>query len=171
MGVVESDVLCARLTGDVANKAADEFYKEFNLISKPFAEYFFNEMKTIFHLEAMDGWPRLMASNGKTEMSFSLVSFNPPEKLAATNRSVLQTRISTAHSKALAMLQNCFDHAEDKMCIQKSMEMFPTIAIFMALLTEREIKKMKKRAADEHKSILDVKDSASVHCLAAANYF
>jgi hypothetical protein len=34
MGEGESDVLCAPLTGDVANKAADEFYKEFNLISK-----------------------------------------------------------------------------------------------------------------------------------------
>ena len=30
MGEVENDVLCAHLTGVVANKAADEFYQEFH---------------------------------------------------------------------------------------------------------------------------------------------
>jgi hypothetical protein len=164
----ESEMLCAHLTGVVGNKAADEFYKEFNLTSTSFAEYYFKEMIRIFHLPGMEDWPKLNIPNDSPPMSFSLVFFKPPEKSKSSSRSVLQRRVCTAHDMVLAMLSSCFGPDEDKECIRESMEIFPTVAVFMTQVGE---KGMIKRQPKQRKSILDVKDSSSLHCLAAAVYF
>ena len=93
MGEVENDVLCAHLTGVVGNKAADEFYQEFNLTSTSFAEYYFKEMTTIFHLPGMEDWPKLNTPNADSQqMSFSLVFFMPSDTFKA--RSVNHSRVS-----------------------------------------------------------------------------
>ena len=61
MGDSESEKLCARLTGTVANKAADEFYDEYNLERKAvFAEFFFRDMMQIYHLPGMELWPKFL---------------------------------------------------------------------------------------------------------------
>ena len=62
--------LCARLTGTVANKAADDFYKEFNLTSGSFAEYYFKEMKEIFYLWGMDSWPEQISPQEGTKENY-----------------------------------------------------------------------------------------------------
>jgi hypothetical protein len=162
--------LCARLTGTVGNKPADEFYQEFNLISSSFSEYYFNEMKDIFHLPGMEYWPKLL-SHGTTEkdrptpMYMSLVCFLPP----AVN-SGDQNWVDIAHSKAREMLCSLFSSKEDQQCIDFSLANFPTIAIFMAQISDDKRKKKKKKK-NQRKSIFDVKDMSSVHCLAAVNYF
>ena len=77
------DRLCAQLTGTVANKAADDFYKEFNLTSSSFAEYYFKEMKEIFYLQGMDSWPELISPQNTKEkyrpipIFLSMVCFSP----------------------------------------------------------------------------------------------
>jgi hypothetical protein len=44
---------------------------------------------------------------------------------------------------------------------------FPTIAIFMSQVDDQDLKKMQNFS----KSLLDVRDRSSIHCLAAVNYF
>jgi hypothetical protein len=172
MGGLESETLCACLTEPVADKTADNFYEEFNLVSTSFCEYHFKDMIKIFHLEGMDDWSILNSQSSGTKgknrlkMCLSLVCFKPPS--TSSSQSVQDQRVSTAHNKAKEMLCSCFPLEEDKHSIHVAMSNYPTISIFMALLNDQEIKKMKKRG---HRSILDMKDSASLHCLLAVNYF
>ena len=53
----ESEKLCAKLTGVVADVPADEFYNQFNLDGHSFSEYYFKDMMRIFHLPGMEQWP------------------------------------------------------------------------------------------------------------------
>jgi hypothetical protein len=71
-----------------------------------------------------------------------------------------------ASGKAREMLQSLFASKRDHKCIDVALDNFPTIAIFMAQVPEDGFKKRK----NQRKSILDVKDISSLHCLAAVNY-
>ena len=155
--------LCARLTGKVANKHAKDFYEEFNLSTSSYSEYYFKEMKEIFHLPVMDSWPELITcqEDKPLPMYFSMVCFSPPVPKPSPNG----TRICTASRMAREVLCSSFVADEDHACINVAMDNYPTIAIFMAQVPDRGLKKRKKR-----KSILDVKDTSSLHCLAAVNY-
>jgi hypothetical protein len=63
MGDSESEKLCARLTGSVANKSANEFYQEFNLQKGTvFSEFYFKEMMQIYHFPGMELWPKVITS-------------------------------------------------------------------------------------------------------------
>jgi hypothetical protein len=66
------------------------------------------------------------------------------------------------------MLLSSFDSKEDHDCIDVAMNNFPTIAIFMTQAGDQDVKRKPRR---HRKSILDVKDTSLLHCLAAANYF
>jgi hypothetical protein len=48
---------------------------------------------------------------------------------------------------------------------------YPTIAIFMSQCDGQENIKRNHKKHNLHKSILDVKYTSSLHCLAAVNYF
>jgi hypothetical protein len=166
MADLESGVLRAHLTGVVGKKTAAKFYEEFNLISTSFSEYYFKEMMEIFHLEGMENWPSLHSPDDSPQMTFSLVFFMPPHTFSP--RSVNHMRVSIAHDMVLAMLSSCFVVEEDKQSICVSMDNFPMVAIFMTQVDDNGMKRHKKGL---RKSILDVKDPASLHCLAAAIYF
>jgi hypothetical protein len=139
--------LCAHLTGTVANKPADEFYQEFNLSSTSYAEYYFKEMKEIFHLPEMEKWPVRRSDLGTKEkdkpppMFFSMVCFNPP----ASNLLPNSKRVLIAHSKAREMLYSSFPTTDDHKCIDVALGNFPTIAIFMAQVPDQGLKNKKKK--------------------------
>ena len=166
--------LCARLTGTVANKPADEFYQEFNLISSSLSEYYFKEMKEIFDLPGMEYWPQLITPKGTKEkdipppMYLSLVCFLPPAASSLHN-SPNRKWVDIAHSKARDVICSSFDSEADHKCIKVAMANYPTIAIFMAQVPDQNLKKKKNK--NQRKSILDVKDTSKLHCLAAVNYF
>ena len=44
----ESEKLCAKLTGVVADVPANEFYNQFNLDGHSFSEYYFKDMQRVF---------------------------------------------------------------------------------------------------------------------------
>jgi hypothetical protein len=80
MAAKESEELCAKLMGVVADvPPANQFYKQFNLDGHRFSEYYFKDMLRIFHLPAMDNWPKILinARGQKTKMHFSLICFLP----------------------------------------------------------------------------------------------
>ena len=54
----ESEKLCAKLMGVVADVPANEFYNRFNLEGHSFAEFYLKDMMRIFHLPGMELWPR-----------------------------------------------------------------------------------------------------------------
>jgi hypothetical protein len=56
----ESEELRAKLTGVVADVPADQFYNQFNLDGHSFSEYYFKDMLRIFHLPAMNNWPKTL---------------------------------------------------------------------------------------------------------------
>ena len=169
--------LCARLMGTVANKPADEFYNEFNLNKGTvFSEFYFKEMMQIFHFPGMELWPKLTTSEdlgtkkqGKPppQIYLSLVCFRPPG-FASSKSGPIKRRVKLAHEKACDMLCSCFDSIEDHKCIKVAMANCPTIAIFMCQMDGQDLKKNKHNL---RKSILDVKDASSLHCLAAVNYY
>jgi hypothetical protein len=103
----ESEELCAHLTRTVANKPADEFYQEFNLISSSLSEYYFKEMKEIFHLPGMELWPKLMTLDSTKEshrsppIYLSLVCFLGPSTLLPNSPNY--KRVDIAHTKAHEM--------------------------------------------------------------------
>ena len=179
MGDSESEKLCARLTGTVANKAADEFYDEFNLERKAvFAKFFFRDMMQIYHLPGMEDWPKVLITPSATnkqgrpppKIYLSLVCFRPPghEFFKAADASI-KKRVKLAHAKARDMVTSCFEAKEDRQSIQFAMHNYPTIAIFMC--QEQELKRTRpnNKKNQFRKSILDVKDESSLHCLAAVN--
>ena len=77
--------LCARLTGTVGTKSADEFYNKFTLTDTSYSEYHFKEMKEIFNLPGMDKWIMLHKtitstkeegdSSSSSPIYFSLICF------------------------------------------------------------------------------------------------
>jgi hypothetical protein len=97
--------LCARLTGTVANKPADEFYNEFNLNKGTvFSEFYFKEMMQIFHFPGMELWPKLTTSEdlgtkkqGKPppQIYLSLVCFRPPG-FASSKSGPIKRRVKLA---------------------------------------------------------------------------
>jgi hypothetical protein len=175
----ESENLCAHLSGSVGKMATDEFYKEFNLEgSTVFAKFYFKEMMQIYHLPGMELWPKVMPSVSCTskkqgrpppQIYLSLVCFWPPGA-TSLKPAPIKNRIKLAHGKAHEMLCSCFDSEEDHKCIKVAMANYPTIAIFMSQVAMEDMKRHRK---NKHlrKSILDVKDTSSLHCLAAVNYF
>jgi hypothetical protein len=86
----------------------------------------------------------------------------------------MNSRASLAHKKEQEMLCSCFDSDKDHECIKEGMAHYPTIAIFMSLHNGQDVlkrnHKKKQGSAAVCKSILDVKDTTSLHCLAAVNY-
>ena len=74
-----SEKLCARLTGTVAKKSADNFYKDFLLHNNSICEYHFNEMKQIVSFPAMDEWRKTLVTGENTkeqsDILLSLVCF------------------------------------------------------------------------------------------------
>ena len=186
MGDSESEKLCARLTGSVGDRRADVFYQEFNL-DKPtvFAEFYFKEMMEIYHFPGMEGWPKVMSSrsaiNKKQQgrsppkIYLSLVCFQPPGAVSSNTASAsIKSRVKLALTKARDMVSSCFNTKEDHNCIKVAMHKYPTIAIFMCQVVDQtqELKRKRNTKKDQvRKSILDVKDTSSLHCLAAVNYF
>jgi hypothetical protein len=173
MGDTVIDRLCAQLTGTVANKAADEFYQEFNLISSAFSEYYLKEMMEIFYLPGMERWPELLSPEVTKKkklppMLLSMVCFSPPASSILLNSPTNSRRAEIASSKAREMLQSTFVSKHDHECIDVALDNFPTIAIFMAQVPEDGLKKRKNK--NKRKSICDVKDNSSLHCIAAVNY-
>ena len=187
MGGSESEKLCARLTESVGDRPVDVFYQEFNL-QKPtvFAEFYLKEMMQIYHLAGMEDWLKLMNSRAATnkqgsksppKMYLSLVCFRPPgaSSFNAAPASI-KKKVKLAHTKARDMVSSCFETKEDHKCINVAMYNYPTIAIFMCQVVDQkqELKRHrgnKKNEDQVRKSILDVKDSSSLHCLAAVNYY
>jgi hypothetical protein len=171
----ESEKLCAHLTGTVGKMSAEDFYQEFNLMGTTvFCEYCFKEMMEIYHLPGMELWPRMMTSDEGTKekdrpppICLSLVCFMPPATTLSQPRTI-QNKVSIAHAKAHDMLCSSFESEEDHLAIDVAMANFPTIAIFMSQVDDQDMRKKRKKL---HKSILDVKDTSSLHCLAAINYF
>jgi len=148
MGDSESEKLCACLTGTVANKAADEFYDEFNLERKAvFAEFFFRDMMQIYHLPGMEDWPKVLITPSATnkqgrpppKIYLSLVCFRPPghEFFKAADASI-KKRVKLAHTKAPDMVTSCFEAKADRQCIKFAMHNYPTIAIFHVSRTRVE---------------------------------
>ena len=169
----ESEKLCACLTRTVANKPADEFYQEFNLISSSLSEYYFKEMKEDTSSPGMELWPKLMTLDSTKEshrsppIYLSLVCFLGPSTLLPNSPNY--KKVDIAHTKAREMLHSSFSSKEDHKCIDVAMDNFPMIAIFMAQVHDHDFKKKKNKK--QHKSRFDVKDTSSLHCLAAVNYF
>ena len=130
----ESDVLCDKLSGFVANVPVDQFYKEFNLDDGHlFSEYYFNDMKRIFHMQGMDLWPKTLddTPDGKRiQLHFSLLCFMPPRFFLKQTKH--RNLAGGAHAKAVTMVKDCFVQEEDHNSISVAMENYPTMAIFMS---------------------------------------
>jgi hypothetical protein len=182
MGDSEIEKLCARLTESVGDRPVDVFYKEFNL-ERPtvFAEFYFKEMMQIYHFSGMQDWPKLMNAHAPTnkqgsksppKMYLSLVCFRPPgaSSFNAAPASI-KKKVKLAHTKARDMVSSCFETEEDHLCIKVAMDNYPTIAIFMCQSVQHELKRNRGKNKQVRKSILDVKDPSSLHCLAAVNYY
>ena len=163
-----SKKLCARLTGTVARKSADNFYNEFLLTNTHMCEYHFKELKEIYNYAPMDDWPKKLQtddSGKEIDTLFSLVCFRKPVSSTGQPQK-LSKRFQNAYNKACELFHNTFDNDVDKNCIDVAMCHFPTMAIFMAQKTD--VKKKK----NQRKSVLDVaKPDLQLHCLAAVNYF
>jgi hypothetical protein len=163
-----SEKLCARLTGTIAKKSADNFYKDFLLHNNSICEYHFNEMKQIVSFPAMDEWRKTLVTGENTkEQSDILLSLVCFQKADVPSPQRLPTkRLVTAHDKACHLFHTTFHSEADNKCIDVAMSNFPTMAIFMA--READVKKRK----NQRKSVLDVRDTdKQLHCLAAVNYF
>jgi hypothetical protein len=180
MGESESKTLCAHLTGSVGNLVGAEFYQNFNLDKDiVFSEFHFKEMMQIYHFPGMEDWPKVIPSQDSDaptpSMYMSLVCFwCPSDKSEKSQPPLMNSKASLAHKKVQEMLCSCFDSNKDHECIKEGMAHYPTIAIFMSLhngqdALKRNCKK-KQGSAAVRKSILDVKDTTSLHCLAAVNY-
>ena len=181
----EREKLCARLIGSVGDRPADTFYQEFNLETPTvFAEFYFKEMMEIYHFPGMEGWPIVMdrPSSMKKQVRLppkiylSLVVFKPPGAVPSSKgaSTLIKSRVELALTKARDMVSSCFNSKEDHHCIKVAMDKYPTIAIFMCQVLDQtqEVKRKRKTKNDQiRKSILDVKDASSLHCLAAVNYF
>ena len=155
MGDTVIDRLCAQLTGTVANKAADEFYQEFNLISSAFSEYYLKEMMEIFYLPGMERWPELLSPEVTKKkklppMLLSMVCFSPPASSILPNSPTNSRRAEIASSKAREMLQSTFESRLDHKSIDVAFDNFPTIAIFMAQVPDQGLKNKKKKNAQKH---------------------
>ena len=141
----ESDELCGKLSGLVANVPVDQFYKEFNLDDGHlFSEYYFNDMKRIFHMQGMDLWPKTLDTPDAKmiRLHFSLVCFMPPKFFPK------QTKhghlAGYAHAKAVLMMKDCFDQVEDHNSISVAMENYPTMVIFMSKVDGNDTTKKKR---------------------------
>jgi len=170
MAAKESEELCAKLTGVVADLPADQFYNQFNLDGHSFSEYYFKDMLRIFHLPAMDNWPKTLnnAVGKNTKMHFSLICFLPMRNSQEGTR--ISNLVHTACTKVTEMFFDCFPSPEDHKCIHMAMDNYPTIAIFMSKVSSHQGQKKRARHNNDgkQKSILD---DNSASCLAAVNYF
>ena len=87
----------------------------------------------------------------------------------------MKSRVKLAQTKARDMVSSCFNSKEDHNCIKVAMDKYPTIAIFMCQVLDQTQELKGKHTSTKKdqvcKSILDVKDTSSLHCLAAVNYF
>jgi hypothetical protein len=103
---LESEKLCAHLTGNVGKMSAELFYEKFNLTDKNIiSKYFFKEMMQIFHLPRMENWPKMTIvedineKDTRPQICFSLVCFmHPSARKGAAAR--LRKRVGLAHAKA-----------------------------------------------------------------------
>jgi hypothetical protein len=73
------------------------------------------------------------------------------------------------------MVSSCFETEEDHKCIKVAMDnYYPSIAIFMCPVVDPKQEMKRQRGNNKKdqvcKSILDVKEPSSLHCLAAVNY-
>jgi len=179
MGASESETLCAHLTGSVGNRPATEFYQEFTLDKGlVFAEFFFKEMMQIYHYPGMEEWPEVLSMDKSgtpgPPMYMSLVCFQRPKtkesKQAQQPQCPLEQRAQLAHDMACEMLCSCFNSKEDHKSVKVAMANYPTIAIFLSQHDPRKKKRGKFPGQAVRKSIFDVKDHTSLHCLAAVNY-
>ena len=128
----EREKLCAKLTGVVADVPADDFYNQFNLDGHSFSEYYFKDMKRIFHLEGMDHWPTTLntADRSKMQIQLSLVCFSPIA--APTDNSREAYLVSSAKEKVVKMFLSCFHLQVDHECINLAVDNYPTLSIFMS---------------------------------------
>jgi hypothetical protein len=105
----------------------------------------------------------------------SLVCFRPPgaEYIKSAPPSI-KKRVKLALTKARDMVLSCFETKEDHKCIKVAMDNYPSIVIFMCPVVDpkQEMKRQRGNNKDQGcKSILDVKEPLSLHCLAAVNYY
>jgi hypothetical protein len=68
------------------------------------------------------------------------------------------------------MFCSSFQSKEDHESINAALAIFPTLAIFMSVVVEQG-KKKKASKKMKLRSILDAKDTTTIKCLAAVNYF
>ena len=159
--------LCRRLTEDVGSMSADMFYTRFNLTGddQVYAEFNFQEMKQIYHLQGMEQWCSMLHVDLASPIRLSMVCFTPlpSSTLFGKNRS----RVRAATSQVRAMLHDSFPSKEDHASIDVALSVFPTIAIFMSrlpqstpmsLINEGHNKNKKRRI--QFKSIFDVVGSS-----------
>jgi hypothetical protein len=93
----------------------------------------------------------------------------------AAPASISKHRVKLAHTKARDMVSSCFETEEDHKCIKVAMDnYYPSIAIFMCPVVDPKQEMKRQRGNNKKdqvcKSILDVKEPSSLHCLAAVNY-
>jgi hypothetical protein len=164
----EREKLCAKLTGPVADVPADVFYKQFNLDGHSFSEYYLKDMMRIFYYQGMEQWPKTLPppkGSRDTQILMSLVCFMPTARMSREDSRV-KNLVCKAHEKASQMVISCFDLEEDHSCIQKAMDNYPTLAIFMSTIDSSKHSHTGRKP--QRKSILDDKH---VSCLAAVTYF
>jgi hypothetical protein len=166
---LQSGNLCARLTANVSSLSPEEFYEKFNLVNSTYSEFHFKDMLEIFHLPGMDQWPNTTEET-TPDLQFSLICFFPPSGPTPSRPSLNDKRIAIAHSLASDIICSCFESKEDHESINAAMAIFPMLAIFMSGVVEQG-KKKKASKKTQLKSILDAKDSTTIKCLAAVNYF
>ena len=168
----ESNELCGKLSGLVANVPVDQFYKEFNLDDGHlFSEYYFNDMKRIFHMQGMDLWPKTLDTPDAKmiRLHFSLVCFMPPKFFP--KRTKHGHLAGYAHDKSVFMMKDCFDQVDNHNSISMAMENYPTMAIFMSKVDGNDTTKKKRAQTNGNRKKRSILDTKNASCLAAVNYF
>ena len=126
-------------------------------------------MMRIFYYQGMEHWPKTLPppmGSLDIQILISLVCFLPTARMSRQDSRV-KTLVCQAHKKASQMVLSCFKQEEDLCCIQKAIDNYPTLAIFMSKKIDSSKRSCTGNKA-QRKSILDEKH---VSCLAAVTYF
>jgi hypothetical protein len=144
--------------------SAQTFYDAFNLVSCDYVEFSFNEMTDIFYLEGMEKWHSVLDTyqNGDKVCLIKLVCFNP---LCPGDKD--SSKVHHALIRTKKLFDDCFlqpDHEH----IDAAMSHFPTMGIFMTVITKQRLKQINQGSNDG--SIFHCISANKVHCLCAVNY-
>jgi hypothetical protein len=162
MNSVQKMSLCSALSSTVGTMSAQTFYDAFNLVSCDYKEFSFSEMRNIFYLEEMEKWHSLLDEYKKEKVCLiRLVCFNPPSQNESDSRK------ENAFLRTKSMFYDCFAENDHKH-IDAAMNHFPTMSIFMTLITKQRLKQ--KNQGTNERSIFQCNSFNKVHCLCAVNY-